>query len=187
MSMPERTRKVAIVGSSAVGKSSVSVQFVEQHFVESYYPTIENQFSKSIKYKGVDYTTEIIDTAGQDEFSIMNQKHLVGIHGYMLIYSVASRSSFEMISVIRDKILNALGTEETPMVLVGNKTDLSADQRQVSSEEGEQLSQQLNIPYVETSAKSNSNVERAFEALIGEIERLGGGGGQSDDKKGCVN
>jgi hypothetical protein len=48
-----------------VGKSSLTVQFVDGHFVESYYPTIENTFSKVIKYKGQEYATEIIDTAGQ--------------------------------------------------------------------------------------------------------------------------
>ena len=47
------------------GKSSLTVQFVDGHFVESYYPTIENTFSKTIKYKGQDFATEIIDTAGQ--------------------------------------------------------------------------------------------------------------------------
>lgn len=50
---------------SRVGKSSLTVQFVDCHFVESYYPTIENTFSKVIKYKGQDYATEIVDTAGQ--------------------------------------------------------------------------------------------------------------------------
>jgi hypothetical protein len=47
------------------GKSSLTVQFVDGHFVDSYYPTIENTFSKMIKYKNQDYATEIIDTAGQ--------------------------------------------------------------------------------------------------------------------------
>ena len=47
------------------GKSSLTVQFVENHFVESYYPTIENTFSSVIKYKGQDFATEIVDTAGQ--------------------------------------------------------------------------------------------------------------------------
>lgn len=47
------------------GKSSLAVQFVENHFVESYYPTIENTFSTVIKYKGQDFSTEIVDTAGQ--------------------------------------------------------------------------------------------------------------------------
>ena len=47
------------------GKSSLTVQFVDGHFVESYYPTIENTFSKTIRFKNQDYATEIIDTAGQ--------------------------------------------------------------------------------------------------------------------------
>ncbi len=51
---------------------------------------------------------EIVDTAGQDEYSILNSKHFIGIHGYVLVYSVASMSSFEMVQVIRDKILNHL-------------------------------------------------------------------------------
>ena len=51
--------------NNGTGKSSMTVQFVDGHFVESYYPTIENTFSKVIKYKGQEYATEIIDTAGQ--------------------------------------------------------------------------------------------------------------------------
>lgn len=47
------------------GKSSLAVQFVDGHFVESYYPTIENTFSKVIRFKSQDYATEIVDTAGQ--------------------------------------------------------------------------------------------------------------------------
>lgn len=76
-----KSRRVAVLGSRSVGKSrlgchpmisdhganfcSLTVQFVENHFVESYYPTIENTFSKVIKYRGNEFATEIIDTAGQ--------------------------------------------------------------------------------------------------------------------------
>ena len=45
------------------------MQFVDGHFVESYYPTIENTFSKVLKYKGQEYATEIVDTAGQVRFN----------------------------------------------------------------------------------------------------------------------
>lgn len=82
MPAPPKQRKIAIVGSRSVGlfssaspitiitdsgagKSSLTVQFVDGHFVESYYPTIENTFSKVIKYKTQEFATEIIDTAGQ--------------------------------------------------------------------------------------------------------------------------
>lgn len=55
----------ADLGSLTTGKSSLAVQFVDGHFVESYYPTIENTFSKVIRFRSQDYATEIVDTAGQ--------------------------------------------------------------------------------------------------------------------------
>lgn len=103
----------------------------------------------------------------------------------MLIYSVASRSSYDMIPIIADKILNATGTETLPMIIVGNKSDLDQIQRQVSTEEGQQLAQTLKVPFVETSAKGDINIDKAFERLIAEIERASGTG--EDDKEGkCV-
>ena len=101
--MPELTEAIV-----QPGKSSLAVRYVDGVFVESYYPTIENTFSKEIKYKGQEYSTEIVDTAGQDEYSILNSKHFIGIHGYMLVYSVSSMQSFEMVQVIREKIINHL-------------------------------------------------------------------------------
>lgn len=102
------------------------MRFVEDAFVDSYYPTIENVFEKTIKYKGQEYSCDIVDTAGQDEFSILNSKHAIGIHGYVLVYSIASRASFEMIQTVYDKILNYTGTATIPCVLVGQKSDLHA-------------------------------------------------------------
>jgi len=71
VSATPKQRKIAIVGSRSVGKSSLTVQFVDGHFVESYYPTIENTFSKVIKYKNQEYATEIVDTAGQVRETLM--------------------------------------------------------------------------------------------------------------------
>ncbi|RFU78660.1 gtp-binding rhb1 [Trichoderma arundinaceum] len=172
ISMPSlKQRKVAIVGSRSVGKSSLAVQFVDGHFVDSYYPTIENTFSKTIQYKGQDFATEIVDTAGQDEYSILNSKHFIGIHGYMLVYSVSNLPSFEMVQVIREKILNHLGTESVPIVIVGNKSDLRPEQRQVTPEDGKKLSEKFQCGWTEASARYNQNVGRAFELLIAQIEK----------------
>ncbi|RHZ50242.1 uncharacterized protein CDV56_100708 [Aspergillus thermomutatus] len=156
---------------STAGKSSLTVRFVEHHFVESYYPTIENTFSRIIKYNGQDFATEIVDTAGQDEYSILNSKHFIGIHGYIIVYSVASRQSFEMVRVIRDKILNHLGAEHVPLVVVGNKSDLKSEQRQVSLDEGRQLGEEFHCAFTEASARLDYNVTKAFDLMIGEIEK----------------
>ncbi|KAJ4353796.1 GTP-binding protein [Didymosphaeria variabile] len=167
-----KQRKIAIVGSRAVGKSSLTVQFVDGHFVESYYPTIENTFSKVIRYRNQDYATEIIDTAGQDEYSILNSKHFIGIHGYMIIYSVANKQSFEMARIIRDKILNHLVSYiRFDKVEKRNKSDLRPEQRQVTADDGKALSTELNCGWTEASARYNENVQKAFELMIGEIEK----------------
>ncbi|KAK2765894.1 GTP-binding protein [Arachnomyces sp. PD_36] len=171
MPPPPKQRKIAIVGSRSVGKSSLTVQFVDGVFVESYYPTIENTFSRIIKYKGQDFATEIVDTAGQDEYSILNSKHFIGIHGYMIVYSVASRQSFDMVRVIRDKILNHLGSEWVPLVIVGNKSDLKSELRQVTSDEGKKLGEEFNCAWTEASARLNDNVGKAFDLIIGEVEK----------------
>ncbi|KAF7454040.1 GTPase SAR1 [Pyrenophora tritici-repentis] len=178
---PPKQRKMAIVGSRAVGKSSLTVQFVDGHFVDSYYPTIENTFSKMIKYKNQEFATEIIDTAGQDpadwdalyqdEYSILNSKHFIGIHGYMIVYSVASKQSFEMARIIRDKILNHLAVEWVPLVIVGNKSDLRPEQRQVTPEDGRALAAEFKCAWTEASARYNENVQKAFELMVAEVER----------------
>jgi Ras family protein len=179
---PPKQRKVAVVGSRSVGKSSLTVQFVENHFVESYYPTIENTFTKVIRYKGQDYSTEIIDTAGQDEYSILNSKHFIGIHGYVIVYSVASKQSFEMVRIIRDKILHQLGTETVPLTIIGNKSDLRPEQRQIKPEQGKELAQEFGCAWTEASARYNENVAKAFDLMIAEVEKAqnpsGAGGGK---------
>lgn len=83
---------------------------------------------------------------------------------------MASKSSFEVIRVIRDKILNHFGTDHIPAVIVGNKTDLEI-QRQVTAEQGKALAKELNCAFVETSARHNQNVSKAFELLMLEIEK----------------
>lgn len=98
-----------------------------------------------------------MDTAGQDEYSILSSHHASSMNGYVLVYSISSRSSFDMIKIIRDKILDFTGLETVPCVIVGNKTDLNI-QRQVSTQEGQDLASQWNCPFVETSAKHDENV-----------------------------
>ncbi|KAI9700422.1 MAG: GTP-binding protein [Candelina mexicana] len=185
MPAPPKQRKIAIVGSRSVGKSSLTVQFVDGHFVESYYPTIENTFSSPITHKGQVYATEIIDTAGQDEYSILNSKHFIGIHGYMLVYSVASKQSFEMVRIIRDKILNHLGSEWVPLAIVGNKSDLRPEQRQVMAEEAKQLAEEFKCAFTEASARYNENVSKAFELMIGEVEKSQDSGQPTGGKQ-CI-
>ncbi|KAJ3121181.1 GTP-binding protein [Physocladia obscura] len=146
---PPKVRKIAVLGARSVGKSSLIIQFVDRTFSDSYYPTIANTFTRIIEHRGQEYAAEIIDTAGQDEYSILNSVHTIGTHGYVLAYSIASRSSFDMCATIRDKILNDTGMDWVPIVLVGNKTDL-VQQRAVLEDEAKAIATKWGALFVET-------------------------------------
>ncbi|KAF8637122.1 hypothetical protein AX17_003026 [Amanita inopinata Kibby_2008] len=165
-----KKRKIAVLGSRSVGKSSLVNAFIENHFVDAYYPTIESTFAKSITYKGVEYDCHIIDTAGQDEYSPLNSQYAIGIHGYVLVYSITSRNSFNMIQIVYDKITDFCGLTEMPCVIVGSKCDL-VQNRQVEPIEGHRLAETNKAAFLETSAKENINIGRVFETVLAEIEK----------------
>ncbi|BEJ03325.1 hypothetical protein CcaverHIS641_0105000 [Cutaneotrichosporon cavernicola] len=164
-------RKIVILGSPSVGKTSITQQYVTPPtYNDQYYPTIESTSNKIVVHKGVQYDCEIVDTAGQDEFSLFPPKYAVGVHGYVLVYSITSKQSFDMIVSLHEKILDQGGLDKVPCVIVGQKTDLEKERR-VTRAEGEALAKKLGAAFLESSAKDNKNVDRAFEALLGEMQR----------------
>ncbi|XP_051865596.1 GTP-binding protein Rheb-like isoform X3 [Pristis pectinata] len=170
---PLKFRKIAVLGYRSVGKSSLAVQFVDGHFVDCYDPTIENTFNKTINFDGQDFYLQLVDTAGQDEYSIFSLSHTVNIHGYILVYSVTSMKSFEMIKTIRSKLLDMVGKIQIPTVLVANKRDLSK-QRVVQTEEGKKLADSWGAAFLESSAKQNDTTVQIFKMMIQEIEKPAG-------------
>mmetsp|Transcript_19281 Transcript_19281/g.54120 ORF Transcript_19281/g.54120 Transcript_19281/m.54120 type:complete len:186 (-) Transcript_19281:197-754(-) len=179
-----KTRKIVVLGFQGVGKSAVVVRFVDDMFADSYSPTIANAFQKNLRFRGQDYQMEIIDTAGQDEFSPFHQNHALDVHGYVLVYSVASRQTFECIRGLNDKILDSCGCDKVPRILVGNKTDLMVE-RQVSVEEGRRLAEELGTAFIECSAKKNDRIAESFKKLLTEIEKHHGAPKEKEEDN-CV-
>ncbi|VDH90000.1 Ras homolog enriched in brain [Mytilus galloprovincialis] len=161
--MAAKQKRIALMGFRSVGKSSVTIQFIEKQFVDSYDPTIENTFHKNLKIKGQEYALEVVDTAGQDEYSILPQSYYISVDGYVLVYSVNSRKSFDVIKIVYDKLLDMKGSSNIPVVLVGNKNDLQND-RVVSVDEGKKLASEWNT------------VNEVFIQIVSAIERAEGGG-----------
>eukprot|EP00052_Salpingoeca_macrocollata_P000061 m.18512 g.18512 ORF g.18512 m.18512 type:complete len:181 (-) comp10098_c0_seq1:53-595(-) len=166
-----RVRKIALLGYPAVGKSSLAVQFVESRFEEEYCTTIENHLTKTVNICGRDFELHLYDTMGVTELPNFSDEYLV-MDGWIFVYSVTARRSFDVVSEIYNKLIDA-GAQRQAIVLVGNKCDLSAE-RAVSPEEGRALAKELNAQYLETSAKNNVNVNDVFKALIVEVERQRG-------------
>uniref|UniRef100_A0A2K6V167 GTP-binding protein Rheb n=4 Tax=Boreoeutheria TaxID=1437010 RepID=A0A2K6V167_SAIBB len=159
------------------GKSSLTIQFVEGQFVDSYDPTIENTFTKLITVNGQEYHLQLVDTAGQDEYSIFPQTYSIDINGYILVYSVTSIKSFEVIKVIHGKLLDMVGKVQIPIMLVGNKKDLHME-RVISYEEGKALAESWNAAFLESSAKENQTAVDVFRRIILEAEKIDGAASQ---------
>ncbi|KAK5671685.1 hypothetical protein BDV3_000963 [Batrachochytrium dendrobatidis] len=88
--------------------------------------------------------------------------------GFMCVYSVTSRPSFEEIEPYFRQILRVKDVERYPIIIVANKADLIYE-RMITSVEGQALAAKLKSHYIETSAKENFNVTAAFHALVREI------------------
>jgi len=113
---------------------------------------------------------DIFDSAGLDQYSFLNNKHAIGLHGWILAYSVDNPQSFEMVNIIREKVLNFTGRTTLPVVLVANKCDLN-HQRVISTKTGQDLAKKWHCAFIETSARSNDGISTIFEMMINEIEK----------------
>jgi len=159
------------LGSGGVGKSALTVKFVSGTFVDRYDPTIEDFYRKEIEVDGQPSVLEILDTAGTEQFASMRDLYIKNGQGFVIVYSITSFQTFMDIKSMRDQIVRVKGTEKVPVVLVGNKADLS-HQREVSTEEGQALAQMWNCSFLETSAKTTKNVNNVFIDVVREMSTL---------------
>ena len=112
---------------------------------------------------------------------------ILQVHGYVMVFSITSRQSFEKIRMINESLLNLLGSpSDCPRILCGSMCDLSS-QRQVSRDEAEELAEEWGVQYVEFSSKTGENTREVFHLLLGEIEKEGDLLGDKDESiGGCV-
>jgi GTPase KRas protein len=133
---------------------------------------------------------DILDTTGQEEYSAMREQYMRTGEEFLLVYSITSRDSFEETKTFQKQILEFKKKEYWPMILVGNKDDLSSE-RTVSTEgmykfqclkqttgslliiivyvEGEELAKSFGCPFLETSANTRHNIDKAFFDLLRAI------------------
>jgi GTPase KRas protein len=162
--------------------------FAQNHFIDEYDPTIEDSYRKQVTIDEETCLLDILDTAGQEEYSAMRDQYMRTGQGFLMVFSITSRSSFDEITSFREQILRVKDADKAPMVLVANKSDLE-NERQVTTGEGQDLAKSFNIPFMETSAKTRVNVEESFFELVREIRKdlggsRGGGGGGGGSRGG---
>lgn len=165
-----REYKLVVVGGGGVGKSCLTIQLIQSHFVDEYDPTIEDSYRQQCTIDDEVALLDVLDTAGQEEYSAMREQYMRTGEGFLLVYSITSRQSFEEIMTFQQQILRVKDKDNFPIILVGNKCDLESE-REVSQQEGRSVAAQFGCPFIETSAKSRTNVEKAFYDTVREIRR----------------
>jgi len=161
--------KMVVVGGGGVGKSSLTMQLVSRQFIDEYDPTIEDSFRHPARVDDQDVMLDILDTAGQEELSAMRDAYLRNGKGFLVVYSIISKASWEEAIALRTRILQVQDTESFPMIFVGNKKDLCS-MRQVTEAEASSFCRSHGITHFEASAKTRSNVEEPFLQLVREIQ-----------------
>jgi GTPase KRas protein len=76
---------------------------------------------------------DVLDTAGQEEYSAMREQYMRTGEGFLLVYSITDRQSYEEIMTFQQQILRVKDKDYFPMIVVGNKCDLDGE-RQVSTQ-----------------------------------------------------
>ncbi|KAG6868067.1 hypothetical protein C0993_007854, partial [Termitomyces sp. T159_Od127] len=113
---------------------------------------------------------DVLDTAGQEEYGAMREQYMRTGEGFLLVYSITSRNSFEEISTFHQQILRVKDQDSFPVIVVANKCDLEYE-RQVGMNEGRDLAKHFGCKFIETSAKQRINVDEAFSNLVREIRK----------------
>lgn len=132
---------------------------------------------------------EVLDTAGQEEYTALRDQWIRDGEGFVLVYSISSRSSFTRIqrfhhqiqrvkesaqsspsAYIGSPVAKTAPTGAVPVMLVGNKSD-RVTEREVSTQEGHALARELGCEFVEASAKNCINVEKAFYDVVRALRR----------------
>ncbi|CDR36453.1 RHTO0S02e02366g1_1 [Rhodotorula toruloides] len=176
------TVKLVMLGEGGVGKTAISLRVAMNYFVETYDPTIEDSYRTTANIDGQTYLLEILDTAGQEEYTALRDQWIREGEGFLVVYSTTSRASFDSVEKFCRQIARVKDSNRVPIVLVGNKID-RVHEREVETRHGEELARRLGCGFVETSAKTRENLEEVYCTAVRMIEQQRGGSTANPVKK----
>lgn len=156
--------RIVILGDGGTGKTELAVQFTLNCYIETYDPEIEDAYRKQFKVDGKETFVEVIDTTGQAEYATLRDQWVREGQGFILVYSIASRPTFERLEVQYQAMLKVKKARPVFM-LVGNECEKNWE-REVSKEEGAAKAREFGCKFLETSPKTGQNVENLFTDMV---------------------
>ena len=173
--------KIITLGDSRVGKTSLIIKYIDNKFTGNFVTTMGFDIkNKQLTLKdGTEAKLMLFDTAGQERFRSLAENYIKKANGILLVYDISERVSFQNTENWMESIKQ--NSNGVPMILIGNKSDLSDDERNVSFEEGNQKAQEFGCPFYETSCKNGDNVNKCFIELAELVyEKIGKKSSQND-------
>ncbi|XP_043072019.1 ras-related protein Rap-2b [Drosophila grimshawi] len=166
--------KIVVMGAAKVGKTSIITQFLYNTFTTKYKRTIEEMHQGNFSIAGVSLTLDILDTAGSYEFPAMRALSISSADAFILVYDVTDAATFEEVRAIRDQIHETKATTAVPIVVVGNKTDLLAEDGELREVEYATTESVVTVDwengFVEASAANNDNITQVFKELLAQAK-----------------
>ena len=164
---------ITMLGGGATGKSSITVRKTAGHFLNVYDPTIEDSYRTAIlinknKPDEMVVPCQILDTAGQEEFSALRDSYIRSGSAYIMVCSLISKNTLAELSELLEQIKRILDIDtlnNIPIVIAANKCDLT-EKIEINDEDLNAISDNFKIPYLKTSAKNNVNIDELFEIVL---------------------
>lgn len=162
-----RTYRIAVMGAPSVGKSSIISRFLFGKFTNEHKETIEDLYRRDFQLADGTLTLEILDMAGTNEFPAMRDLAIATSDAFLLVHSLDDFSTFDEVVNLRQQILAGTKNSKAPIIIVGNKLDLSPESGTVQKKTAELTSTlDWGCSYVEASAKNNINILDLFMEMF---------------------
>ncbi|XP_062508054.1 ras-related protein Rab-10-like [Corticium candelabrum] len=158
-----------LVGDSDVGKTKILTRFgLDVGGLPDFSTGMPDFNTKTVLVQKKLIELKLWNTEGQEKFRSINADLYRRAMGFMLVYDITSRSSFDNIFMWLREIEEERAPTEIERILLGNRCEM-CDRRKVSKEEGERFAREHSIPFLETSTENNLNIEQAFMTLTENI------------------
>jgi len=174
----ENNFKLIVVGDSGVGKSSFLSQYTQSTFNPTFNTTIgvDYDFCHVTMPDDTKVRLQIWDTAGQERFRAITMSFYRQSRGIFLVYDCCDMSSLEHAKNIWLPDIRKYANKDAKIVLIGNKLDNVEVARkkgidtQAIQTEARKFAEQQGIQLIETSAKQDDQVDKAFLSMAMKLK-----------------
>ena len=163
--------KIVLLGNINVGKTSIASRYCKNSFNEHHINTIGGAYQqqKVVLNSGAIVKLHIWDTSGQERFRAMTNLYYRDAQVALLTYDITNGSSFTGIEFWIEELKYKVENENMILVLVGNKSDASDEERKVSKAKAKKFADDNNMLFFETSAKTGVGVKELFTEVATKV------------------